>query len=271
MIEDVGILSELDFVISKYNLEIFSDYIHRIALPSVHMQLSDASQINLGESHFWGIPDVPKDFEYPLDNNGKQLDFLCQINLREIPNFKDKTLPNFGMLYFFLSDCDFDSRNQPHKVIYANTEDLKPYSQTIAQNPQKVKFILKPWFQDMGLGSFLYDKYIEIDNEFSPDENFEIEEKSFYEDLGFQNGKILHLLGDYTTNQCNPAESAIFFYNESSNKVEQGKAGKNWIPLLIFSGFEWFNMEDSFIVSISIEKVRLNNLDFSGTFCYVSG
>jgi uncharacterized protein YwqG len=271
MIEDTKILNELNSIISKYDLEIFANDIRRIALPSVHMKLSDISQLDLGESHFWGTPDVPKDFEYPLDNKGNQLNFLCQINLYEIPDFKGKELPGFGMLYFFFADCDFDSENQPHKVIYTDTKDLTSYSQKIVQNPQKVEFILKPWFQDVGLGSLLYDKYNEIDNNFSPDEDFEIEEKSFYEDLGFHNGKILHLLGDYTTNQCNPAESAASFYDKLLEKIEHGKTSKNWIPLLVFSGFEWFNMEDNFIVSVSIEKNCLNNVDFSRTFCYVSG
>lgn len=63
-------------------------------------------KIGLGESRFWGNPDLPCDVEYPTytDEYGTivEYQFLCQINLKDIAAFdEDNLLPHSGLLSFF--------------------------------------------------------------------------------------------------------------------------------------------------------------------------
>ena len=60
-----------------------------------------------GKSHWWGFPDLPEAFDWPCNNNGDLLTFICQISLEDIANLdpEDK-LPHNGMLWFF-ADIDY--------------------------------------------------------------------------------------------------------------------------------------------------------------------
>ena len=57
-------------------------------------------------SRFWGNPDLPRGFDYPMyiDNEGDPFPyfFICQINLEELAPFDtDNLLPHKGLLSFF--------------------------------------------------------------------------------------------------------------------------------------------------------------------------
>lgn len=58
-------------------------------------------------SRFWGFPDLPRDFAYPVyiaDGGGKERPyvFVCQINLSEAaPYDRESLLPHEGLLSFF--------------------------------------------------------------------------------------------------------------------------------------------------------------------------
>jgi len=74
------LLSELQF---NYRLKCFDD--------------EDYSQ--LGNTRLGGLPDLPKDIEYPYNENG-YYNLLCQINFAEFENKLGK-LPKKGILYIF--------------------------------------------------------------------------------------------------------------------------------------------------------------------------
>lgn len=74
------LLSELQF---NYRLKCFDD--------------EDYSQ--LGNTRLGGLPDLPKDMEYPYNENG-YYNLLCQINFVEFENKLGK-LPEKGILYIF--------------------------------------------------------------------------------------------------------------------------------------------------------------------------
>lgn len=63
-----------------------------------------------GRSKMWGIPDLPDSINHPIgQDNGEAfpLNFICQINCKEIaPYDTDNKLPKTGMLYFF-ADVDY--------------------------------------------------------------------------------------------------------------------------------------------------------------------
>jgi len=54
-------------------------------------------ELRLGQSRAGGVPDLPDSLEHPAG-----LQFLCQINLAEVPPTPGTSLlPSEGMLYFF--------------------------------------------------------------------------------------------------------------------------------------------------------------------------
>ena len=55
-----------------------------------------------GKSHWWGFPDLPEAFEWPCDEDGNLLTFICQINLEDISELdSENRLPHKGMIWFF--------------------------------------------------------------------------------------------------------------------------------------------------------------------------
>lgn len=73
----------------------------------VYLQLSEAvEKLPCRASHFWGNPDLPSEYDYPvyLDEKGNEHPyvFICQINLEEVASYDvDNVLPHEGMLLFF--------------------------------------------------------------------------------------------------------------------------------------------------------------------------
>lgn len=61
--------------------------------------------LRVGESHWWGYPDLPPDVDIPTvydepDDMDYGLTFLCQINLADLPQ-RISSLPHEGLLLFF--------------------------------------------------------------------------------------------------------------------------------------------------------------------------
>lgn len=73
----------------------------------IHLVLSvPFEKLPAGSSRFWGNPDLPKGFGYPMytDDDGDEYPycFVCQINLKEIASYDtDNLLPHSGLLSFF--------------------------------------------------------------------------------------------------------------------------------------------------------------------------
>lgn len=60
-----------------------------------------------GKSHWWGFPDLPEAFEWPCNEDGDLLTFICQISLEDISELdSDNRLPHKGMIWFF-ADLDY--------------------------------------------------------------------------------------------------------------------------------------------------------------------
>lgn len=97
--------------------------IETFLIPAINIEVEeDQPEINLGDSKFGGKPDLPKNIEWPKSEN-EPMTFLAQLNLKQVSEFDiDKTLPNYGMLYFFIANpSEF---NLEHKVIYSAENDL---------------------------------------------------------------------------------------------------------------------------------------------------
>ena len=72
----------------------------------IYLRLADIpSELPVGASHWWGYPDLPEDMPIPTvtdptDGNTYALNFICQINLADLPEGIIR-LPHSGLLLFF--------------------------------------------------------------------------------------------------------------------------------------------------------------------------
>lgn len=65
-------------------------------------------ELELGASHFFGFPDVPRGFDFPCTDDECDLAFVAQLRLRDVPA-RTRTaahLPADGLLLFF-ADVDY--------------------------------------------------------------------------------------------------------------------------------------------------------------------
>lgn len=93
---------------AKHGFEDVSGVLKKWALPCIGFSLKADASVGENCSRFGGEPAVPKDFQWPTDN-GRPLDFLLQINLRDTaPIDSSRLLPADGMLSFF-----YDVESQP--------------------------------------------------------------------------------------------------------------------------------------------------------------
>ena len=90
----------------------------------------------VGQSHWWGFTDLPESVDWPANNDGDLLTFICQIRMDEIAQFDPEgLLPHEGMMWFF-ADMDYflgdmDARcngtgewqRDSYKVIYQKEVD----------------------------------------------------------------------------------------------------------------------------------------------------
>lgn len=160
--------------------------IETFLIPAINIEVEeDQTLINLGVSKFGGKPDLPKNIEWPKREN-EPLTFLAQLNLKEVSEFDiNKTLPNSGMLYFFIANpSEF---HLDHKVIYSTEYDLTetPFPTELNEDCQ---------FKDLRMTfktiyTFPSIETLEIENLSENDVNsyYEIEEDFFT----YENNQIL--------------------------------------------------------------------------------
>ena len=61
----------------------------------------------VGQSHWWGFPDLPESVDWPANEDGDLLTFICQIRMEEIAYLDSEgLLPHQGMMWFF-ADMDY--------------------------------------------------------------------------------------------------------------------------------------------------------------------
>ena len=61
----------------------------------------------MAQSHWWGFPDLPESVDWPANEDGDLLTFICQIRLEEIAHLDPEgLLPHEGMMWFF-ADMDY--------------------------------------------------------------------------------------------------------------------------------------------------------------------
>lgn len=118
----------------KYSSKNMDKLLETIKRNSISFKISQGKPVlAAGQSKFGGMPDVPKDFEWPKTKSGLPLSFLAQINCAEITSLDhEKILPSSGIFYFFceLSDMEWEvSGNDSFvRILYYNTESQREFS-----------------------------------------------------------------------------------------------------------------------------------------------
>ena len=87
----------------------------------IEISLDKSDALNYVSSKVGGIPYLPISVKYPLDKNGQPMEFLGQINFKDMPKLEN--YPTVGILQFFISfedwGLDYDEQlNSDIKVIY---------------------------------------------------------------------------------------------------------------------------------------------------------
>ena len=74
---------------------------------AIKINIQPTAEDLAGKSHWWGFPDLPEACEWPCNEDGDLLTFICQISLEDISELdSDKRLPHKGMIWFF-ADLDY--------------------------------------------------------------------------------------------------------------------------------------------------------------------
>ena len=74
---------------------------------AIKINITPTTEDLTGMSHWWGFPDLPEALEWPCNEDGDLLTFICQICLEDIAELDPECkLPHKGMLWFF-ADLDY--------------------------------------------------------------------------------------------------------------------------------------------------------------------
>lgn len=69
---------------------------------AIKINIQPTAEDLAGKSHWWGFPDLPEAFEWPCNEDGDLLTFICQISLEDISELdSENRLPHKGMIWFF--------------------------------------------------------------------------------------------------------------------------------------------------------------------------
>ena len=69
---------------------------------AIKINIQPTAENLAGKSHWWGFPDLPEACEWPCNEDGDLLTFICQISLEDISELdSENRLPHKGMLWFF--------------------------------------------------------------------------------------------------------------------------------------------------------------------------
>lgn len=96
-------------------LKKYEEYLKSTEKPAVEISFKRGETLPW-ESKCGGCPYLEKEDDYPIDENGKPMMFLAQINLDEMPPLED--FPDHGLLQFYIGDDDCLGLKSACKVIY---------------------------------------------------------------------------------------------------------------------------------------------------------
>lgn len=187
----------------------------------------------LGQSKFFGTPDLPDDFDWPIDEDEYDMDFICQINCSDAHKFNE-AIPEKGMLYFF--GC----------IANPLGEDSAPP--------------VTPGFQNMGNFAVIYD-----DSDTNDLLSGEIVDENG-DAVGFS-----ELVINFSDKENPESEAFHQLLGEAPDSDDDISDYQLLFCLDSFSGDDFtLEFEDSGYLYFLIKKDDLLNKNFSKVICYLS-
>ena len=103
---------------------------------AIRINIQSTEESLVAQSHWWGFPELPVNVEWPENDEGELLTFICQVRLEEIAALDPEgLLPHEGMMWFF-ADMDYflgdedalchgigEWESGTYKVIYSKETD----------------------------------------------------------------------------------------------------------------------------------------------------
>ena len=210
----------------------------------------------LTQSKFLGKPYLPLNMEYPLDNNGKPMLMLSQINFSEVPQLEN--YPSHGILQLFVSSTDWydmeDYKILFHKDITQNshndfsflTEDL--FEESPITGEHKLSFLKKTEYGGTEDCRFNYLFNGKPTYEF--ESSLSKEQKEQFNQLVCNAG---HKIGGYA-------------YFTQSDPRDYDSKSKNDVLLLQIDTDKNIMFGDSGVANVFINVDDLKNLNFENAY-----
>lgn len=125
ILERIDTIFKVQDFFEKFNLGKFLGNLELYSQKGIKIKTKGISN-DFGFSRIGGMPDFPRNIEWPKTVYGEYFNFLCQINLSEISHL-NSNLPQNGILYFFMGEEA--GVEEDNKVIYysGSLDDLENY------------------------------------------------------------------------------------------------------------------------------------------------
>jgi len=268
--------------LKKLHWEVDFTIVLGLLTPTISIKTKISNEkIKIGKSKFGGLPDLPKETEWP-SINGFPFAFIGQINLEEIKFDVENKLPKKGILYFFFStnqtDYQFEPFDKIHKVLYfdENFMDLKTQYYPINYNElAKFKECGIEFSEHYSLPS--YQNYQIIENSFSnEDENLLFEANELICEITGANQDVGHqILGNANAVQ---GDVSYWWANQNyniENQVSEDKKAeiqKNEKEIILLLQIDMLDKNPEFHkfgasggIYFGIKKQDLKNENFKNT------
>jgi uncharacterized protein YwqG len=145
-------------------LESFFPVFEKLKKKFVKIINKPATDVEIWQSKFGGMPFLPVGVEYPRNKEGKPLYLLAQINFEEVPALED--FPQKGILQFYIADddlygMDFDNPSEQNgfRVLY--------FAEIDKENFQRDLPLITAEFTPLGNNLETHQITFEVDEEYA--------------------------------------------------------------------------------------------------------
>lgn len=116
VVDRINVVFEVQQNLKKFKLDRFLGKLELYSGKGIKIKtIKPDDYKNIGNSRIGGMPDLPKNMEWPETVYNQYFNFLCQINLNDIAHL-NFNLPKEGILYFFMGeDAGIEEDN---RIIY---------------------------------------------------------------------------------------------------------------------------------------------------------
>lgn len=227
---------------------------------------------NRSISHFGGLPSLPTEEHWPVDENGSAGIFLCQIDCKEVHKVVPEIFPKSGLLFFFTWGNvieGWDKASEYPTVLYLDIPSETPALDSLPQNYNGGDMFSAQWFstahcRDNGSRENLSEAILpRVDIEFIYQDDFQCIDKfmgryevsdSVENFLTFLDGEVSCVL-EKTLNPGDKDRTNSRFLNPGTIRTYQfgPKRDTKWIDN---AGYPWCGMSITRFMQEILERTQ---------------